>query len=112
MNKKYIIKESSIFDNVIQTGNKIGNNIYTIFYKKSDNNISKYGFAIGKKNGNAVNRNLIKRQIKSIIIKNKLLFSNGYYYIIMVKKCFSNTEYKIKEQALIELIEKVNKCQN
>lgn len=108
MNKKYIIKESTIFDDVINTGNKNSNELYTIFYKKYDKSITKYGFAIGKKSGNAVNRNLIKRQIKSIIQKNKLLFSNGYYYIIMVRKGFLEAKFEDKEKSLIKLIEKVN----
>lgn len=111
MNKKYIIKDSDIFDEIIQNGFKKSNDIFTIFYKKYDQSISKYGLAIGKKNGNAVHRNLIKRQIKSIIVNNKLLFSNGYYYIIMVKKGFLDIEYTKKEKSLIEIIEKVNECQ-
>ena len=43
MNKKYIIKESKIFDKLIKTGNKIKNYNFVIFFQETAENYNKYG---------------------------------------------------------------------
>ena len=68
--------------------------------------------AISKKIGKAHLRNKIKRQLRMLISNNKFLFSNGYYYIIMVKKGYLDISYSEKEKELINLIKKENICKN
>ena len=106
MKKREIIKESSIFDNVIKNGRLIKNRYYNIFY--SDNSLDKplFGFAVGKKIGNAVTRNKNKRQIKAIIDNNISLFKKPCYYIIMLKKEINELSFQEKEKYLIELLSK------
>lgn len=109
MKRKDMIKESRIFDEIIQKGKNISNNYFRIFYLNKESNYPKFGLAIGKKLGNAVTRNHIKRQLRMMITNNNFLFSNHLYYIIMVKKAYLNAEYKVLETEFIKLIEKVNK---
>ena len=108
MKKKDIIKESIIFNDVINNGKCLKNHYYNIFYKENDLNRSLFGFAIGKKIGNAVTRNKNKRQLKNIVDYNHNLFSNCYYYIIMVKKDINSLSYQEKEKYLLELLNKEN----
>ena len=70
MKKQEILKKSYDFENIINKNNCTKNKYFSIFYNKNDiKNI--YGISVPKKIGNAVLRNKIKRQIKSIIDNNK-----------------------------------------
>ena len=67
MNKKYIVKESRIFDEVIETGKKIKNYNFVIFYKEKKDSPTMYGITVPKKVGKAHIRNNLKRKIRAII---------------------------------------------
>ena len=104
--KKYkIIKDSDIFEKVIKTGKIKKNKYYNIFYLENDLNKPLFGFAVGKKIGNAVTRNKNKRQIKSIIDEHEYLFSKPYYYIIMLKKDINDISFGEKRNMLISLMQ-------
>ena len=109
MKKREIIKESSIFDNVIKNGKLLKNKYYNIFYLENNLNKPLFGFAVGKKIGNAVTRNKNKRQIKAIIDENISLFSNPCYYIIMLKKEINEISFQDKKESLISLLSKGDK---
>ena len=106
MKKKIIIKESSIFDNVIKNGKLLKNRYYNIFYLDNCVDQPMFGFAVGKKIGNAVTRNKNKRQIKAIVDNNISLFSKPCYYIIMLKKEINEISFKEKQDFLISLMSK------
>lgn len=108
MKKKFIIKSPDDFNKIINDGKKVKGNIITLYYYPSDDNKSYFGFAVGKKTGNAVDRNKVKRKIKMIVHNNQFLFSNKYKYIIMLRKdclLFSHEQW---EKDLINIIGKVN----
>ena len=105
--KKYeIVKEHKEFDDILSNGSYYKNNYYIIYNKDSNYNFPRFGIAAGKKLGNAVIRNKIKRQVRMIISSNKNLFKNNKDYIIMIRKgCLESTfqnrleklEKKLKE---------------
>ena len=107
MKNNYIIKKHEEFDNIIQNGKKVKGNIITIYYHPSEDNKKYFGFAVGKKNGNAVTRNLIKRRLRMLVSTNQNLFSNKYKYIIMIRKDALNYPYNIWNQDIVQLIGKV-----
>ena len=108
--KRYeMIKKSEDFNNIIENGKSVTNNFFRIFYLEKEISIPKFGLAIGKKLGNAVTRNHIKRQLRMIVTNNKFLFKNNISYIIMVKKAYLNASYNELEKEFIKLIEKVNR---
>ena len=108
MKNKFIIKSSEEFNKIINEGSKIKGNIITLYYYPSSDNKMYFGFAVGKKIGNAVERNKVKRKIRMIIHQNQFLFSNKYKYIIMLRKdCLSFSHGKWIED-LIDIIGKVN----
>ena len=107
MKNNYIIKKHEEFDNIIQNGKKVKGHIITIYYHPSEDNKKYFGFAVGKKNGNAVTRNLIKRRLRMLVSTNQNLFSNKYKYIIMIRKDALNYPYNIWNQDIVQLIGKV-----
>lgn len=105
--KKYeIVKSSREFNDIIQTGQKNTNKYFLIFSKQSNDNLNRFGIAVGKKIGNAVVRNKWKRIIRVLVDHNKLLFKKYYNYIIMIKKECLGLTFKQLEKEFISLLRK------
>jgi len=104
MKKIEMIKDKELFNNIIKKGNFVKNNYFVIYNEKNKENNLRFGIAVSKKYGHAVDRNKIKRQVRSIIDNNRNLFKNDFNYIIMVRKSCQETAYKVLENALIELL--------
>jgi len=103
--KKYeIVKKNTEFNDIINTGAYFKNKYYYIYYKDNDLDISKFGLAVSKKCGNAVERNKIKRQLRSIIDSNRDSFLKGVNYIIMVRKSIVDITYQQMEEYLKQLL--------
>lgn len=108
--KKYeIVKTNNEFNDIINSGTYIKNKYYSIYYKKSDLDFPKFGLAVSKKCGNAVERNKIKRQLRNIIDNHKKLFSNNINYIIMVRKGIIDISFNQMEEYLVNLISRKEK---
>lgn len=107
MKKNYVIKKHEDFNNIINNGKRVKGKIITIYYHPSEDNKKYFGFAVGKKNGNAVIRNYIKRRLRMLISTNQNLFSNKYKYIIMVGKDSLTYSYNIWNNDLVQIIGKV-----
>jgi len=108
MKDKYIIKKAEEFNNIINNGKKIKGNILSLYYYPSSDNKFYFGIAVGKKHGNAVERNKIKRKLKMIIHDNQNLFSNKYKYIIMIRKDCLNYPHEEWNNDMKFVLEKVD----
>ncbi|WP_338985092.1 ribonuclease P protein component [Spiroplasma endosymbiont of Diplazon laetatorius] len=64
-----IIKRNHEFQSIIGNKRFIKTKGFVIYFKKNDLNRFRYGISVGKKMGNAVFRNKIKRQVRSMIYK-------------------------------------------
>ena len=106
MKKINIIKENEIFNKMIQNMKPYKYKDYLIFLERKEINTYKFGFSIGKKIGNAVTRNKIKRQLKSII--DKKVYQNNFYCIIMVRKSILEKKYSEMEKDLLYAFSKLN----
>lgn len=104
MKKREVIKKKQEFNEIIHTCPFIKNKYFTIYIRKKDEEKVKFGLAISKKVGNAVVRNKLKRQVRTIIDNNKELFSNNHDYIIMIKVNCVEVSYQKLNEKMIELI--------
>ena len=104
MKKKDIVKSNILFNEIINTGRHKSNKYFILCTKNKDDENVKFGIAVGKKVGNAVTRNKVKRQIRNIIDKNVKLFPNFHNYIIICKKDVLDLTYQEMEKELIKLI--------
>ena len=106
MKKKDIVKSKILFNEIIKSGKHISNKYFVICYQKKEEEIKKFGIAVGTKVGNAVTRNKIKRQMRNIIDKNYDIFQKFHNYIIICKKDVLILSFQEMENELIKLIHK------
>lgn len=84
MKKINIVKANKDFNYIISKNKSYKYKDYIIYLSKTDSKIYRFGISVGKKVGNAVTRNKIKRQIRSIIDKKH--YKKGFDCIIIVGK--------------------------
>lgn len=105
MKKHYIIKKKSEIDNLFTSNVKRGDSYFTIFLKESKSNVNfKFAMSIGKKFGNAVKRNKIKRQVRSIIRENKEKINSKINFVIVIKPKANILSYKEINKSLTSLL--------
>ena len=107
MNKKYIVKESRIFDEVIETGKKIKNYNFVIFYKEKKDSPTKYGITVPKKVGKAHIRNMLKRKVRAIIRNYNKNYEKNYNCIIIIRNSCLNLSYQELSSSLQYLLDKI-----
>lgn len=107
MKKKFIIKKSNEIDAIIHNKKRYGNNFFVIYYKENKENHFRFAISIGKKYGNAVERNKIKRQIRSVFRNFKLFPNNDY--VVVVKRSAKDLNFSQIEENLIKDINKITK---
>ena len=84
MKKTNILKKSMDFDRIIKNNRSYKYKDYILYVEKVEDSTYHFGLSVGKKVGNAVTRNKIKRQLKTIIDKNS--YEKGINCIIIVRK--------------------------
>ena len=107
MNKKYIVKESRIFDEVIETGKKLKNYNFVIFYKEKKDSPTKYGITVPKKVGKAHIRNKLKRKVRAIIRNSNKTYEKNYNCIIIIRNSCLNLNFEELSNSLEKLLNEI-----
>lgn len=105
MKKIHIVKENREFNRLIQKMPPVKYKNFIAYIEKGNNSVYQFGFSVGKKIGNAVVRNKIKRQLKSILDEND--YQNNFKCIIIVKKGILNQSFQEMREDLKQLVEKL-----
>ena len=106
MKKINILKESRDFDRIIKNNKPYKYKDYIIYLEKETNSVYKFGLSVGKKIGNAVNRNKVKRQIKSIIREKD--YQNNFNCIIIVGRGINERNFNEIKENLLNALFKLN----
>ena len=107
MKKRNIVKSKILFNEIIQKGKRNSNKYFVICTLTKNEINSSFGLAVGKKIGNAVTRNKLKRQLRNIIDNNITLFPNNRNYIIICKKDILKLKFQKIELELINLVKEI-----
>ena len=84
MKKINILKDNRDFSRIIKNNKPFKFKDYIIYKESKTDEFYKFGISVSKKIGNAVVRNKLKRQIKSIIDKKS--YENSFNCIIILRK--------------------------
>ena len=106
MKKINILKNSRDFDRIIKGNKPYKFKDYIIYIERNTNDLYKFGLSVGKKIGNAVNRNKVKRQLKSIIDKKH--YQNNFNCIIIVGKGIKERTFEEREKNLLFALNNLN----
>ncbi|MBQ3510836.1 MAG: ribonuclease P protein component [Bacilli bacterium] len=109
MRKLYIVKNQRDFDKIIKDGRYRKNSSYVIYYEKNNLPYDRFGISVGKRIGNAVNRNKYKRKLRAIIDNYKKLYVNSQDYIIILRGIAKEKEYKELENEFLQLMDNIRK---
>lgn len=105
MKKVNIVKKNDEFFRIISTKKSYKTASYIIYIDKQEQKYYHFGISVSKKIGNAVVRNRIKRQIKSMIDKRN--YTNDFNCIIIVRKNYLKNNYIANEEILFNIFNKL-----
>lgn len=104
LKKINIIKKNRDYDRIIKANNRLICDPFILYIEKVDTDDYHFGFSVGKKIGNAVTRNKIRRRLKSIIDQSQ--YKKGFNCIIMVRRGVTAYSYDDLALKLNEVLRK------
>lgn len=104
MKTKYRIKKNEEFQKIISKKKSKANKTFIVYYSNKSLDYARVGISVGKKLGNAVERNLYKRRLRMMFQE---IFNNDTYpydIIIIVRKEFINQTYEQNKNFLENIL--------
>ena len=108
MKKQYIVKHKYDFDRIINNNKIIKSKYFIIYYENNELNHDCFGISVGKKLGNAVFRNKMKRKIRSVIDEYMKNNNNSKNYIVLLRKNGKNIKYQLLKDDFNTMMSKEN----
>lgn len=102
MNKKYILRKNEDIQLVIKNNQKIIDKYFIIYYKDNKMEYNRYCISVSKKIGKAHVRNLLKRRMKDILMKNNIDNSNDY--VIILRNGIMDLSYLKMKDIIINIL--------
>ncbi len=102
MKKKFRVKRSEQFQKIIKTGEHKANGSFVLYRTKALEDYDRIGISVGKKLGNAVERNKVKRQVR-MMIDDIFSFKDGRDVIVIVRAGYQDTGFANNKMKLKSL---------
>src|SRR5690625_4227475 len=109
MKKAYRVKKNSEFQEILKSGKSFANRELVIYYKEKPlQSHFRIGISVGKKIGNAVTRNRIKRCIRESFLQLRENISPQLDIIIIARNPAVDLDCNQIKKSLIHLLRKQN----
>jgi ribonuclease P protein component len=106
MKKQNRIRRNEEFKAIIQEKNFVSHPAFVIYARKKRMDNSRVGISVSKKLGGAVERNLIKRQVRSMV--NEITqYQESFDCVIIVRNGYKSDKFAANLQALSEVFKKI-----
>ena len=106
MKKRNIVKNNRDFNRIIKNNKPFKYKDYVIYIERIEDSDYHFGLSVSKKLGNAVVRNKLKRQLRSIISKNT--YQKNFNCIIILGRGILNRTYQEMDENLQNAFSKLN----
>ena len=106
MRKELRIKKSQEFSEIMKHRRFYSSPVMTIYVKPKAQERNRVGLSVGKKVGNAVMRNKVKRQLR-MMVQETYTFEENFDTIILVRDKFVEESYESNKKVLEMLLKKV-----
>jgi len=110
--KKYRIRKRRDFSYTYKKGKSIAGSYLVLIFRKNNNEITRFGFSVGKKFGAAVKRNRIKRQLREICRHKIEDIKPGYDLIFVVRQAARNADFNMLKNQLESLLKRAGLLRN
>jgi len=106
MKKALRIRKNEEFQEIIGQRRFYVNDSFALYYRKKQGEQSRFGISVGKKQGNAVLRNKIRRQVRMMMQE---LDSGNWPFdgILVVRSRYHQADYRDNKKQLESLLKKV-----
>lgn len=101
--KKYILRKNKSFQAIYRAGKSIANKKIVLYILPNGGQNFRVGFAAGKRLGNAVVRNRVKRLLREAFRHNQHRLLKGYDIIIVGRQAVVGEKMNIVADALIRI---------
>ena len=106
MKKEYRVKDTREFSTIMNYKRFYACPSFVIYVKPRKFDHARVGISVGKKMGNAVTRNKVKRQVRSMV-QDLYQFDENFDTIILVRVKYHEENYINNKKLLERLIKKV-----
>ena len=106
MKKEYRICKNYEFSSIIHKQNFVKSSSFVCYIESKKEEHNRIGISVSKKLGNAVTRNKLKRQIKSIIDQKH--YENSFNCIIILRKGILTKNFQQKQDSLFNALKILN----
>jgi len=108
LSSKERIKKKKEFLLTYKKGSRYRGKYFTVIFLTNNRSYSRLAAVAGKKVGNAVVRNKVKRRLKALFRKNKGLLKNCKDLIFIAKENIAKTSWKDLQKDFIKAMETIN----
>ncbi|MBQ9365999.1 MAG: ribonuclease P protein component [Schwartzia sp.] len=113
LRKYQIIKKKNIFQRVYKEGRSFVSRYLVLYVFKSEKEAEKkVGFAAGKKLGNAVTRNRLKRLMRESYRRQSRLIKDGLLLLLVARKASVEIKEPVMEKSFVALLRKAKIIKN
>lgn len=104
--KKIIVKQNSDFQKIYRYGHSLANKNLVIYFCKAFHPTQKVAFAAGKKLGNAVTRNRVKRLLRQVYRLHRHEIDDAYCILLVGRAAAADTTSAIVEKSFCSLCQR------